>query len=275
MQYARAPVDVPQDIATIMTDIPRADPDRPVCQPPDPNPKTAAFAFPAQACDCHAHICGPTALYPYAEKRIYTPPDALIGDYERLLDALGVARAVLVQPSFYATDNGAMLAALKAAKRPMRGVAVIAEEASERELEDLHRAGVRGARINIVDLKDGKGLLPLARIERLAGRVKRFGWHIEFLMHVDEFPDLDRTLGKLGVDVVFGHLGYVKADKGTAAPGFQALLRLLRSGRAMAKWSIPMPNDGELADLLLNWIPDAAIRKRVLVDNPSALYGFD
>jgi predicted TIM-barrel fold metal-dependent hydrolase len=36
-----------------------------------------------------------------------------------------------------------------------------------------------------------------------------------------------------------------------------------------------MPNDGELADLMLNWIPDAAIRKRVLVDNPAALYGFD
>lgn len=302
-----------------MTDIPRADPDRPACQPPDPNPKTPVFAFPAQACDCHAHICGPTALYPYAEKRIYTPPDAPIGDYERLLDALGVARAVLVQPSFYATDNRAMLAALQSAKRPMRGVAVIAEEASERELEELHQAGVRGARINIVDLKDGKGVLPRARIERLAGRVKPFGWHIEFLMHVDEFPDLDRTLGNLGVDVVFGHLGYVKADKGPVAPGFQALLRLLRSGRAwvkftgayristgfaphsdtdafahalvetapdrivwgtdwphvMAKWSIPMPNDGELADLVLNWIPDAAIRKRVLVDNPAALYGFD
>jgi predicted TIM-barrel fold metal-dependent hydrolase len=301
-----------------MTDNPAADPAPPVCLPPDPHPKTPVFAFPARACDCHAHICGPTALYPYAEQRIYTPPDALIGDYERLLDALGVARAVLVQPSFYAADNRAMLAAMKAARRPVRGVAVIADDAGEREIAQLHDAGVRGARINIVDIKEGKGQLPVERLQRLATRVKPFGWHIEFLMHVDEFPDLDRTLGALGIDVVFGHLGYVKADKGTDTPGFQALLRLMRSGRAwvkftgayristgltphsdtnafahalveiapdrivwgtdwphvMAKWSIPMPNDGEHADILLNWIPDAATRKRVLVDNAAALYGF-
>jgi 2-pyrone-4,6-dicarboxylate lactonase len=302
-----------------MTDQSQANLEPPVCVLPDPNPKTPAFAFPPDACDCHAHICGPVAAYPYAAQRIYTPPDALIGDYERLLDALGVTRAVLVQPSFYATDNRAMLAAMKAARRPVRGVAVLADDMSERQLEEMHEAGVRGARINIVDLKDGKGQLPLERLRRLAERVKPFGWHIEFLMHVDEFPDLDRTLGDLGVDVVFGHLGYVKADKGVEAPGFQALLRLLRSGRAwvkftgayrisnrttphadtdvfahalvetapdrlvwgtdwphvMAKWSIPMPNDGELADLLLNWVPDDALLKRVLVDNPTALYGFE
>ena len=138
--------------------------------------------------------------------------------------------------------------------------------------------------------------------QRLAQRIAPFGWHIEFLMHVDEFPDLDRMLDGLPVDVVFGHLGYVRAEKGTDVPGFQALLRLLRGGRAwvkftgpyrissqplphadtvafahallatapdrivwgsdwphvMTRWTIPMPNDGALADLLLDWIPDAA-----------------
>jgi 2-pyrone-4,6-dicarboxylate lactonase len=290
----------------------------PECLPPDPDPRPPRFKFPPQACDCHAHICGPVKTYPYAAQRIYTPPDALIGDYERLLDVLGVERAVLVQPSFYAIDNAAMIAAMKAGRRTMRGVAVIADDTTDRQLEELHRAGVRGARINIVDLKHGKGELPLAKINRLAQRVKPFDWHIEFLMHVDEFPDLDRMLGDLPVDVVFGHLGYVRTDKGTAASGFQALLRMLHSGRAwvkltgayrisigptphsdtdafahrlleaaptrvvwgtdwphvMAKWTIPMPNDGDLADLLLNWVPDPDLRKRVLADNPAALYGF-
>jgi hypothetical protein len=36
---------------------------------------------------------------------------------------------------------------------------------------------------------------------------------------------------------------------------------------------MPMPNDGDLADLLFDWIPDEALRNRVLVDNPAALYG--
>ena len=35
-----------------------------------------------------------------------------------------------------------------------------------------------------------------------------------------------------------------------------------------------MPNDGELMDLLADWVPDAGLRRRVLVDNPARLYGF-
>jgi predicted TIM-barrel fold metal-dependent hydrolase len=161
-------------------------------------------------------------------------------------------------------------------------------------------------------------VLPIERIERLADRIKPFGWHIEFLTHVDEFPELDRMLMRLPVNLVFGHLGYVAAEKGMATPGFQALLRLLRDGRAFVKltgayrisaqypsfadthafahaplapapdrvlwgtdWphvigqrTMPMPNDGDLADLLLDWIPDEALRHPVLVDNPAVLYGW-
>ncbi len=35
------------------------------------------------------------------------------------------------------------------------------------------------------------------------------------------------------------------------------------------------PNDGDLVDLLAEFAPDTAIRKKILVDNPAALYGFD
>ncbi len=290
----------------------------PVCAPPDPQPTTPQFSFPPLSCDCHAHVCGPQSLYKYIPERIYSPPDALLPAYQGLLRVLGCERAVLVQPSFYGADNSAMLAAMKAAGPAFRGVAVIADTVTSKEIEMLHSAGIRGARLNIVDLRDGKGQLPIERITRLAERIKPFGWHIEFLMHVDEFPDLDRMLDDLPIDVVFGHFGYVRTDKGMAAPGFQALLRLLRAGRAwvkftgpyrispnpmphadvtafgrelvataperivwgsdwphvMTKWSIPMPNDGALADLLADWIPDAAERRRVLVDNPARLYGW-
>jgi 2-pyrone-4,6-dicarboxylate lactonase len=298
---------------------PVVDKDIPVCAPPDPATRAPKIKFPPLACDCHAHICGPQAVYEYIPERIYSPPDALLADYRRLLGALGCERAVLVQPSFYGTDNSAMLAAMKEAGSAFRGVAVVADDATPRDLEEMHAAGIRGARLNIVDLREGKGRLPVERIERLAERIKPFGWHIEFLMHVDEFPDLDRMLEKLPVDVVFGHLGYVRSEKGTAVSGFQALLRLLRGGRAwvkftgpyrisslalphadtiefahmliaaapdrvvwgsdwphvMTKWAIPMPNDGALADLLLDWISDPALRNRVLADNPAALYGWD
>jgi 2-pyrone-4,6-dicarboxylate lactonase len=290
----------------------------PRCAPPDPVPRAPKADFPPLACDCHAHICGPQATYGYIPERIYTPPDALMPAYRHLLATLGCARAVLVQPSFHGTDNRALLAAMREAGDAFRGVAVLADDASERDIEAMHAAGVRGARLNIVDVKTGKGELPLAQIERLADRIKPFGWHIEFLMHVDEFPELDRMLARLPVDCVFGHLGYVRADRGVQVPGFQALLRLLRDGRAWVKltgpyristgplphadtnafaqalvaaapnrlvwgsdwphvktdWSIPMPNDGDLADLLEDWVPDPVVRKRVLADNPASLYGF-
>lgn len=290
----------------------------PTCVPPDRTPKRPAFAMPAGSCDCHAHICGPLAVYPCIPERLYTPTECSMADYEKMLAALGVQRAVLVQPSFYGSDNRAMLDAMKAATIPVRGVAVIAEDASDAELEQLHAAGVRGARFNIVDIQTAKGVLPIARIRRLAERVAPLGWHIELLMHADEFPDLDRTLGTLPVDVVLAHLGYVKASKGLDTAGFRALRRLLAAGRAwvkltgpyrisatamphgdtdvfahtlaataidrlvwgtdwphvMAKWSSPMPNDGELTDLLLRWSPDEAARQRILVDNPARLYGF-
>src|SRR5580692_9180076 len=124
-----------------------ADKDIPVCAPPDPNPTTPKFAMPPLACDCHAHICGPQSLYHYIPERIYSPPDALLPAYQSLLRTLGCERAVLVQPSFYGTDNSAMLAAMKAAGPAFRGVAVIAETITDRELERLHAAGVRGARL--------------------------------------------------------------------------------------------------------------------------------
>ena len=35
-----------------------------------------------------------------------------------------------------------------------------------------------------------------------------------------------------------------------------------------------MPNDGDLADMLLDWVPDEAQRNRILTANPARLYGF-
>jgi predicted TIM-barrel fold metal-dependent hydrolase len=35
-----------------------------------------------------------------------------------------------------------------------------------------------------------------------------------------------------------------------------------------------MPNTGDLRDQLALWAPDAAVRERILVDNPARLYGF-
>lgn len=211
----------------------------PVCAPPDPGTRRPQIVLPRGACDCHAHVCGPSAQYPLYAKRIYTPADSALPAYLTMLSTLGIERAVLVQPSFYSTDNSAMLDAIDAAGPRFRGVAVVPRDVTDAELERLHHRGVRGARVNIVDTLDGKGVLPREALVQLARRIRPLGWHMEFLMHVDEFPHLDRDLEDFPVDMVFGHLGYVRTDRGVAVPGFQALLRLLRSDKAWVKLTGP------------------------------------
>jgi predicted TIM-barrel fold metal-dependent hydrolase len=296
---------------------PQARAEAPPCIAFDANTRAPRLELPPGTTDCHAHICGPAARYEYFAERIYTPPDALLTDYQKMLATLGVERAVLVQPSVYGTDNSAMLDAMNVGGAKLRGVAVVADDVAASELERMHAAGVRGVRVNIVDVKDRKsGTLPLAALTKLASKVKPFGWHMEFLMHVDEFPELDRMLADFPVETVYGHLGYMKTDRGTGSAGFQALLRMMQSGRAWVKLTGPyristqplphadtnvyahalieaaprqviwgtdwphvmvkgaMPNDGDLADILAAWIPDAATRRQVLVENPARLYGF-
>ena len=51
----------------------------------------SAFALPRGACDCHCHVFGPAARFPYAEPRSYTPDDAPLETYIALLDRLGFA----------------------------------------------------------------------------------------------------------------------------------------------------------------------------------------
>ena len=290
----------------------------PACVPPLATVRKPAVALPPGSCDCHAHICGPASRYAYYEKRIYTPVDCPMPTYQEMLRALGVERGVLVQPSFYAADNAVLVGALKDGGRNVRGVAVVASDVSDAELQRLHAAGVRGVRVNVVDTTEAKGALPMAPLRALAARVKPLGWHMEFLAHVNEFPELDRLFADFPVDIVFGHLGYVPTGEGVRSPGFQAFLRLLKDRKAWVKltgpyrissgdypfadtntfaaalfdaapdrivcgtdwphvkasWSIPMPNDGDLADLLARWVP-ASLLKQVLVDNPAALYGFE
>lgn len=211
----------------------------PPCAAPDFAPRQPQLKVPAGSCDCHAHILGPAARFPYSDERVYTPPDCLLADYRAMLTALGLARAVLVQPSVYSSDNRVLLNALDAMQGAWRGVAVVEPDVSASALQEMHAAGVRGVRVNVVDVQSNKGVLPLNQLRGLAERIAPLGWHMEFLLHVHEFPRLDQQLAGFPVDVVFGHLGYLPTQLGIGDAGFQALLRLLQAGRAWIKLTGP------------------------------------
>ena len=68
---------------------------------------------------------------------------------------LGCERGVLVQPSVYGTNNLAIEEALQSGEFPLRGVAVVSADVTDREIERLHSIGFRGIRINTASATPG------------------------------------------------------------------------------------------------------------------------
>ena len=66
-----------------------------------------SFDVPSGACDTHMHVFGPAERYPHVERPHYTLPDGKIGHFLKLMPLLKLDRFVIVQPSFYGTDNSA------------------------------------------------------------------------------------------------------------------------------------------------------------------------
>ena len=210
------------------------DSDIPSCPPPDPNPARPKLIAPPGAIDCHAHVFGPESQYAYSPARGYTPPDAALETYLQVLDTLGIERAVLTQPSVYGTDNSAMLDAM--ARHPGRVLGVVAVDGpiTDAELVDLNAKGARGVRVNIAD-KGGNPFDSMDAVRRFCERLAPLGWHLEVLLHVNDFPDLTQTFVDFPVDIVVGHLGYVKSPNAIEDPGFQEFLDLVRGGHWWVK----------------------------------------
>src|SRR5439155_15687874 len=172
--------------------------------------------FPPGACDCHAHIFGPQTKLP--PKTHFIPHPCPLPDYVRMLRTIGCERAVLVQPSVYGTDNSMIANAIKSGTFPLRGVAVVSEDITDRALEDLHAAGFRGIRFNTASATKG---INFEDAPRLAERIKPLGWHLQFYLNFS--PEIGEQLARLPVNVVVDHFGRVPTSGGLDSPAFQAL----------------------------------------------------
>ena len=213
-----------------------AGPSAPTIPGPVRDTRKPRLQMPPGACDCHAHIFGPQGRYPYAARRRYTPPDAPLDDYLHVLHAVGVERAVLVQPSVYLTDNSALLDALALRKFPLHGVVVVNDDVSDGELERMHELGVRGVRLN---LRFNNGV-PAAIAPHLAQRGAPLGWHLQFRLNSEDFIGVEPMIEKFAVPVVIDHMGQVPVAEGVGGTAFDIILRLARSGRCWVKLSAPM-----------------------------------
>ena len=285
------------------------------CQGPDPNTKKPKTAIPPKACDAHCHVFGPRADFPFHPKRSYTPPDAGKEQLRKLHQVLGFERAVIVQATCHGDDNSAMLDAIASSDGSYRGVAMVEETITEKELEKLHIGGVRGTRFSFA--RHLSGPPNFKHVRRVTEKYSALGWHAVLYLESEDIVEYVDELTTLPVPVVIDHMARFNVLDGLKQKAFKLILDFVRNDNFWIKisgaerlsntsypfddivpfaqalieaapdriiwgtdWPHPningqMPNDGELVDMLEAYAPDKNTREKIIVDNPSELYGFD
>ena len=266
---------------------------------------------PAGAVDTHIHFYD--KKYPLAPTAIAPAPEGSVDVYRALQRRLGLSRCVVVQPSAYGTDNRCTLEGIeKFGRKNARGVAVVDTSVADAILREMTEAGIRGARFHMLpggaigwDILDRVA----ARVQsvgwhvqlQLDGRLlpereaQIISWpgHV-VIDHVGKFLDpvpVDHAAFKCLLRLVESGRVWVKlsAPYEVSKVGTPLYDDVGRLAKALVKaapermlwasnWPHPSvkdkPDDAMLLDLLLDWSPNPATQKRILVDNPVELYGF-
>jgi 2-pyrone-4,6-dicarboxylate lactonase len=282
-------------------------------QGPDPNPRTPKLRCPAGACDSHIHLFGPAEKYPFAPDSPYTSRDALPETFIALQSRLGLSRAVIVSPGGYGRNYRLLADTLARFPDRFRGIALLPDDTSASELARLTKLGVRGLRqMSARRGRHVPSYAPeiAARAAEHGWHVQFYPHGTDIIDYADKLLALPNTIvldhfasvpAAGGVDQPAFKAVLRMLDSGRVWVKLSAPMRctaqnlpypevtpLARALVAHAPerlvWGSDwphvnldgreMPNDGDLLDLLLDWVPDEATRKRILVDNACALYGF-
>ena len=276
---------------------------------------------PPGACDTHFHIYDRTRpTLPGAPMPVLS---GSLEDYCKLQARLGLTRAVVVHLSTqYGHDHSIALNAIKVlggSAGNARGIAIIAADAPDAEIEHLHLGGMRGIRFSgVAGATPNSSLLSIEDVQKLAPRIAARGWNVQIQQISAILADIEPILAKLPCNIVIDHMGRFPLPVEPGNRHWAALRRLVDGGRCWVKlsaayhgsrvgpptyadnevlarelikaapermlwgtnWPHPpvkaedLPDEAALLDLLADWTPDEATRKRILVDNPATLYGF-
>jgi predicted TIM-barrel fold metal-dependent hydrolase len=241
--------------------------------------------------------------------------NAAVPEYLLLQKRTGTTRVVIVQPRNHMTDNQVTVDAIAQLGANARGVAVLHPTVSDAELKKLDAGGIRGIRFSLGDSATAVTSIDMVeplgkRIAALGWHVQlhmpgdMIAQHADLLRrlpcrividHMGRFPpsvgiahpawkvilgliEKGRTWVKLAgayLNTQIGPPTYADATRVAQAFVKAAPERLVWG----SDWPHPTekdkPDDALLFDLLAAWAPDEAMRKRILVTNPEALYGFD
>lgn len=281
--------------------------------PPDPDPKTPRLRLPADACDCHFHFFGPASRYPFDPASAYVSADALPETYFELQATLGLARGVLISGGGYGRDTRHLTDTLARFPERLRGIAWPADTLDRAEIERLDALGVRGVRFISERRRGGLPTISAEIAQRIfdtagwqvhfypSGDLAEQAPRLLALPNtivLDHFGSIDAAAGidqpefRLLLELLDSGRVWVKLSGPMRCTGeeypYASLTRFAHALVARAPqrliWGSDwphvnmlgrlMPNDGDLVDLIEEWVPDPAARKRILVDNPASLFGF-
>ena len=285
------------------------------CMPPDPDTRIPTFKAPEKSCDAHCHVFGPRDKFPYHPTSTYEPPDAGKERLKKLHEILGIERAVIVQASCHGPDNSAMLDAIATSNGAYKGVCIVTRDFTDNEFQTLHDGGIRGVRFNFVthlggtpDLDAMKNVLD--RVKHLGWHLV-IHVNAEDIIKFEEFFqqfDIDIVVDHMGrvpcdqgveqkafrilKDFMQRENWWCKVSGAERisweGPPFHDAIpfakELIKMAPERVLWGTDfphpnitrwMPNDGDLLDLVPLFAEDENLQKKLLVDNPAHLYGFD
>lgn len=282
-------------------------PTKPKSPPPIRDVRAPAFIPPAGSIDCHVHIIGPQTVYPLAPSTPVELADSTLEDFEKVQNALGIPRALIVASGGHAFSYDHLVHLLCRNPENYRGVVIPAPEITNRELRLLADVGVVGARFY-------PGINAPTR--DALDRVQAMGWTAHF--PIANTAQLDAWAGQIDSiegKFVIEHSGMPDPTQGLESAHFKKILSYLDTGRCWIKLSprfsklplapfedtlpfihalvarrpdrllygsdyphpnyfLPMPNEADLLDLMLLWAPDEGTRDLIMRRNAEELFGF-
>jgi 2-pyrone-4,6-dicarboxylate lactonase len=284
---------------------------RPTSPPWDHNLKKPKLKLPPGACDTHFHFLGPQKQFPLKPNHVFSHlrfEDDTIEDWLRVQDTLGLSRGLHVLSMMYENNYEIMLHSLTRFPDRLRGVVTPWAAITDRELDILTTAGVVGYRMCIriqpeIDERmiarvhdRGWGCHYLVRgidqieawrkqilaspgnfvLEHMGSPPPNGGFNSPEFKFVRECIDTGRCWVKLSPRPS-AQDSFPFSDMKPFAQYLvdRAANRLLwGSDWPHPQYFKPMPNDADLLDEMLDWVPDEKARNLIFVDNPAELFGF-
>jgi predicted TIM-barrel fold metal-dependent hydrolase len=286
----------------------------PLLRPPRRDLHKPRLIAPAGACDTHFHIYFPETVYPLRPDRRYTPVAAGLEDYLAIFRALGLSRGVVVNGAANADNRPTLEAVrrMNGAFKGLALVGAEVSDAELRRLTDGGMTGFRMSTVSVGGLSP-RHLAPMARRVADLGWHVEVHMHTaeDFLALIPVLKALPIPYALDRIANLSPHVGSGTATfeairallaedpkcyvnlyglyllSASGPPRYEDMVPVARALIAArpegiiwgSNWphpsfEVPLPDDADLLDFLLEAAPHSQHRKLILADNPARLYGW-